>query len=64
MLTINATGHEVMKHFHKPEDEKRSIVVLKDSNCLPWLHANHEEAFSMLALAPMGYLESSSFPKN
>lgn len=31
MLTINADGHEVMKHFHKPEDEKRSIVVLKDT---------------------------------
>ena len=31
MLTINAEGHEVMKNFHKPEDEKRSIVVLKDT---------------------------------
>ena len=32
MLTINATGHEVMKHFHKLDDEKRSIIVLKDAD--------------------------------
>lgn len=25
MLTVNADGHHVMKHFHKPQDEKRSI---------------------------------------
>ena len=24
--TINADGYDVMKHFHQPEDEKRSIV--------------------------------------
>lgn len=32
MLTINADGHEVMKHFHKAEDEKRSIVVFQIMN--------------------------------
>ncbi len=39
MLTINADGHSVMKHFHKPVDEKRSIVVLNEADYLPWLHA-------------------------
>ena len=34
MLTINADGHEVMKHFHKPEDEKRMVVVLDESEVL------------------------------
>ena len=64
MLTINADGHEVMKHFHKPEDEKRSIVVLQDLNYQSWLHANHDEALSMLTLAPTGFLQSLPFPKN
>ena len=38
MLTINADGHEVMKHFHKPADEKRSIVVLNDDDFTPFLN--------------------------
>ena len=63
MLTINADGHEVMKHFHKPEDEKRSIVVLNDNQYLPWLNANHEQARSMLSLAPSGFLESEAAPR-
>lgn len=60
MLTINATGHEVMKHFHKPEDEKRSIVVLKDTEYLNWLHANHDQARELLNLASPGFLESEA----
>jgi len=63
MLTINADGHEVMQQFHKPEDEKRSVVVLQDKDYLPWLNANHKEAISMLQLAPNGFLESMSSEK-
>ena len=63
MLTINADGHEVMKHFHKPADEKRSIVVLDNSNYMPWLNADHDEAKEMLSLAPDGFLESEPAPR-
>jgi putative SOS response-associated peptidase YedK len=63
MLTINATGHEVMKHFHKPEDEKRSVVVLNESQYQPWLHANQDEARSMLNLAQSGFLTSEAEPR-
>ena len=63
MLTINADGHPIMKHFHKPDDEKRSIVVLNDSNYLPWLHANQGEAKTMLNLAPNGFLLSEPAPR-
>lgn len=63
MLTINAAGHEIMKHFHKPEDEKRSVVVLQDQEYMPWLHSNHEQARSMLNLAPDGYLVSEEAPR-
>ena len=63
MLTINATGHEVMKHFHKPEDEKRSIVVLKDNQYIPWLEAYNVEAKSFLKLAEKGFLVSEPWPK-
>jgi putative SOS response-associated peptidase YedK len=63
MLTINADGHEVMKHFHKPNDEKRSIVVLKEADYHRWLHAKHDEAKQLLTLAPNGFLESGPAPR-
>ena len=63
MLTINADGDEVMKQFHKPADEKRSIVVLNNANYLPWLNADHDEARELLSLAPDGFLESEPAPK-
>lgn len=29
MLTINADGHPLMQHFHKPDDEKRMVMILE-----------------------------------
>ena len=63
MLTINADGHEVMKHFHRTEDEKRSIVVLKDAEYQHWLHANHDQARQLLNLATPGFLKSEATPR-
>ena len=63
MLTINADGHEVMKHFHKPEDEKRSIVILKDFEYLLWLNANQDQARKLLSLATDGSLKSEPAPR-
>ena len=60
MLTVNATDHEVMKHFHKPEDEKRSVVVLDDNQYIPWLQADTDEAREMLKLTPNGFLMSET----
>jgi putative SOS response-associated peptidase YedK len=62
MLTINAVGHDVMKHFHKPEDEKRSVVILNDSDYMPWLHADHEKAKALLRLTPSNFLLSEPAP--
>jgi putative SOS response-associated peptidase YedK len=44
MLTINADGHPVMQRFHKPADEKRSVVILPDDAWDDWLRARSEEA--------------------
>jgi putative SOS response-associated peptidase YedK len=43
MLTINADEHPVMHRFHKPGDEKRSVVVLEDDAWMAWLKADREE---------------------
>ncbi|MCK6388110.1 MAG: SOS response-associated peptidase [Zoogloea sp.] len=44
MLTINADGHPLMQRFHKPEDEKRSVVILPDDAWGAWLRAKSEGA--------------------
>lgn len=42
MLTINADEHPLMRRFHKPGDEKRTIVVLDDDDWEDWLNAKGE----------------------
>ncbi|MDP3841511.1 MAG: SOS response-associated peptidase family protein [Oxalobacteraceae bacterium] len=37
MLTVNADGHPVMQRFHKPEDEKRMVVILDPKDYGDWL---------------------------
>lgn len=58
MLTVNATNDPIMNHFHKPVDEKRSVVVLTEDEYLPWLTTTLEFAPNYLDLAPHGYLVS------
>ncbi|MBI3093478.1 MAG: SOS response-associated peptidase family protein [Rhodocyclales bacterium] len=43
MLTINADEHPLMHRFHKPGDEKRSVVVLDDDAWLAWLTSDRED---------------------
>ncbi|MGJ8620074.1 MAG: SOS response-associated peptidase [Methylophilaceae bacterium] len=63
MLTVNADGHEVMKHFHKPQDEKRSIVVLENDQYINWLHADQSQARKLLQTAKDGFLTSNPSPR-
>jgi putative SOS response-associated peptidase YedK len=37
MLTVNADGHPVMSKFHRPEDEKRMVVILDPEEYDEWL---------------------------
>jgi putative SOS response-associated peptidase YedK len=48
MLTVNADGHPVMQRFHKPEDEKRMVVVLDPKGYDAWLACSVPEAFNYL----------------
>lgn len=36
-LTINADGHPLMGRFHRPGDEKRSLVILPEADWDAWL---------------------------
>lgn len=47
MLTVNADGHALMANFHKPNDEKRMVVILPEDQYEDWLTApvNQTRAF-------------------
>ncbi|RUP32963.1 MAG: SOS response-associated peptidase [Curvibacter sp.] len=44
LLTVNADQHPFMRQFHKPEEEKRMVVVLPPQALQTWLQAPVAEA--------------------
>lgn len=49
LLTINADEHPLMRRFHKPGEEKRSVVVLAPEDEAAWMSARTEaEARALL----------------
>ena len=48
MLTINADAHPLMRQFHRPGEEKRSLVVIGDAQARAWLEGSPEDAHAML----------------
>jgi putative SOS response-associated peptidase YedK len=53
MLTINADGHVLLMRMHKPEDEKRTPVVLSPALFESWLNATPMTAERYLTLGQM-----------
>lgn len=58
MLTVNADHHDLMKRFHKPTDEKRSVVVVENNDFMRWLTADHQQANELIRLSGDGYLKA------
>ena len=48
LLTINADNHPFMSQFHKPNDKKRSIVVIPPDKHMDWLRCHHSQAHKFL----------------
>jgi putative SOS response-associated peptidase YedK len=48
MLTINADNHPLMRNFHRPEDEKRMVVILAPDYFDAWLSAKPEQSAQFL----------------
>ncbi|MDO4911302.1 MAG: SOS response-associated peptidase family protein [Corynebacterium sp.] len=44
MLTINAAEHPIMQNFHRPEKEKRSVVILPPAYYENWLSVTASDA--------------------
>lgn len=52
MLTVNADDHPFMKEYHRPEKEKRMVVILLDEDYGAWLNATPEEAPAFIRQFP------------
>ena len=53
MLTINADHHPLMKRFHKPAEEKRTVVPILPHLFDHWLNATPQSAMALLHLNSM-----------
>jgi len=58
-ITINADQHPLMRRFHKPEDEKRSLVIVPRSEYAAWLSCpDLEAARALLTLYPAQLMQA------
>lgn len=62
MLTIPAGEHSLMRRFHKPEDEKRMVVILDEAEYDAWLECPPQRQRDFLTAFPAPRLEASPAP--
>ena len=60
MLTINADAHPLMRQFHKPQDEKRMIVILRPESFDDWLNAKAPNRQNYLLPFPAEQLSATN----
>jgi putative SOS response-associated peptidase YedK len=63
LLTVNATGHPVMGRFHRPTDEKRSLVYIAPEQRLAWLSATVANAQEFLHALPSDFSAAAAEPE-
>jgi putative SOS response-associated peptidase YedK len=59
MLTVNADDHPFMRNYHKPQDEKRMVVILQDDEYDAWLSAPADESRYFLRQFPAELMATS-----
>lgn len=52
MLTVNADEHEFMRNYHRPEDEKRMVVILPKGLYRDWLAAPASNSMEFMRRYP------------
>lgn len=63
-LTVNADDHELMRRFHKPGDEKRSVVIIRPEEYDDWLACKDPElARTFLQLFPAEEMAAHAAPR-
>jgi putative SOS response-associated peptidase YedK len=59
-VTINADEHPFMRNFHKPQDEKRSVVILSPDRYDDWLNAAAAKSADFLRPWPVDQLSDEA----
>jgi len=59
MLTLSATEHPLMRHFHKPADEKRMVVILPVDHFDAWLQATPSQSRAFIQPFPADQMLAS-----
>jgi len=62
MLTINAAEHPLMRNYHRPGDEKRTVVILPEAQYDAWLDAPVERSMEFMQLYPAEHLVGVTAP--
>ncbi len=62
MLTINADKHPLLQNFHKPNEEKRMVVILPDGTWEDWLNASAGELNEFMRPYSADRLSTSTEP--
>ncbi len=63
MLTVQAEDHPLMKRFHRPDAEKRSLVIIPPTEYEDWLSCRStDEARSFLQLYPVNAMRAEPYP--
>jgi putative SOS response-associated peptidase YedK len=52
MLTLNADDHALMRNYHKPQDEKRMVVILPRGLYGDWLNADAGDSMAFMRQYP------------
>lgn len=63
MLTINADEHPLMRRFHQPGHEKRSVILLRADQYPAWLDASLDDAPGFFTTLPSEALAAGPAPK-
>lgn len=58
MLTLNADDHPLMRNFHRPDDEKRMVVILPKELYLDWLSATPANSHQFIRQFPADQLQA------
>lgn len=60
MLTVNADDHQLMRNFHKDQDEKRMPVILSNDAINDWLNATALQSSEFMRQYPSNRLQASA----
>lgn len=62
MLTVNADDHPLMNQYHRPDDEKRMVVILPNGSIRDWLKASANESMEFMRQYPADRLTAEAKP--